>query len=215
MTNPYPGLPETWTLPVFGGYQPGPLATPAPQPPAAVVAQPRARAYLQGRDAAFPGNLAGWGGVVLGYFGGPRAFNVWTPDQWFAFRGQPKIPMWVAGTGPKNGTDDGTAAVRALRALGVPRGKVTLVDMETGKDRTYLEAYGDELKAAGYKTWVYGSVSTLFGNPQLNGYAVADPTGVMHMYPHPGVRMTQWAFGPLFDQDVIREWLMQQDDLWI
>jgi hypothetical protein len=87
--------------------------------------------------------------------------------------------------------------------------------METMVDRSYLDKFGAELKDAGYKTWVYGSVSTLFKNPQLNGYAAADPTGILHMYPHPGVRMTQWAFGPLFDQDAIREWLLAQDDFWI
>jgi hypothetical protein len=171
--------------------------------------------YLQGRDAAFPGNLQGWGGVVLGYFGGAGAFNIWAPNDWLPFRGQPKIPIWVPPTGNKNGTIDGTSAVRLLRQLGVPRGKVVLLDMETMVDRSYVTAFGRELQDAGYKVWVYGSTSTLFKNPQLNGYAVADPTGILHMYPHPGVRMTQWAFGPATDQDAIKEWLLARDDLWI
>lgn len=166
--------------------------------------------YLDGRDAAFPDNLRGWDKLTLGYYGGPMAFNVWPRSAWRAFPG-PKIPIWVGGYG---GTAEGLQAVAALRALGVPRGCETLLDMELRVDRTYVQHFGEALQAAGYKVLVYGSISTLFKNPQLNGYAVADPTGVRHMYPHPGVRLTQYAFGPLFDNDVLRHWVSVQGDLW-
>jgi hypothetical protein len=166
--------------------------------------------WIDGRDAAFPANLHGWGGAVFGYYGGPLAYNVWTVSDWRAFGGY-KIPMWVGGyAGEKEGHD----AVSALETLGVPEGCETVLDMETRVDRTYVEHFGMVLQAAGYKVLVYGSTSTLFKNPQLNGYAVSDPTGVAHMYPHPGVRMTQYAFGQVYDRDVIKQWIASDGHLW-
>jgi hypothetical protein len=170
----------------------------------------------KGEDAAFPQNLAGYKGIVLGYFGGAGAFNVWADSAWLQFKANMKIPIWVAPTGGKNGQDDAAIAVTALRRMGVPAGKVIMLDMEAPMvDKTYVEAFGKGLQAAGYKVWVYGSVSNVFKNPQLNGYAVADPTGTVHMYPHTGVRMTQYEFGDSTDEDVIRRWLVEQDDLWV
>lgn len=167
-----------------------------------------------GEDAAFPQNLYGESGIILGYIGG-AAFHTWAKSDWAHFRGNLKIPIWVAPVGNKNGQADAAAAVEALRDLGVPSGKVVMLDMEAPMvDKTYVSAFGAGLQAASYKVWVYGSVSNVFQNPQLNGYAVADPTGSVHMYPHPGVRMTQYAFGQTQDQDVVRHWLVTQDDLW-
>lgn len=167
---------------------------------------------LTGEDAAFPGNLFGDTGMVLGYYGGPEAYNVWSTVSWLRFTSHYKIPIWVAGL---NGEEEGISAVSALHSLRVPEGKVTILDMEARIDRSYVSNFGHELQSAGYKVWVYGSASSLFRMPQLNGYAVADPTGIVHMYPHPGVRMTQYAFGSAFDNDVVRKWLAEQDDLWI
>ncbi len=168
----------------------------------------------KGEDAAFPQNLSGFTGIILGYFGGAGAFNVWADSAWAQFKANRKIPIWVPPTGNKDGSTDAAIAVTSLRRMGVPSGKVIMLDMETMKDVTYVLAFGKGLQAAGYKVWVYGSVSTVFRNPQLNGYAVADPTGIVHMYPHSGVRMTQYEFGPSTDEDVIRRWLVEQDDLW-
>lgn len=168
----------------------------------------------KGEDAAFPQNLTGYQGIILGYFGGAGAFNVWPDSAWNQFKANLKIPIWVAPQGGKNGLDDAAIAVTALRRMGVPSGKVILLDMEVMVDKTYVTAFGKGLQAAGYKVWVYGSISSVFRNPQLNGYAVADPTTVVHMYPHSGVRMTQYEFGPSTDEDVIRRWLVEQDDLW-
>lgn len=168
--------------------------------------------YLLGRDAAFSGNIGTWDGTVLGYYGGPEAYNTWSAADWVPYRHNPKIPIWVAGMA---GDVEGRDAVDALRQLGVPKGCVTVLDMELRVDRTYVAAFGKVLQGAGYKVWPYGVVSTVFRNPPLNGYAVADVTSVEHMYPHPAVRMTQYAFGQTFDDDAIKEWLLQQDDLWV
>jgi hypothetical protein len=168
--------------------------------------------YLLGRDAAYAGNIGTWDGTVLGYYGGPDAYHTWAAGDWDQYPANPKIPIWVAGYA---GEDEGKAARDALRDLGVPKGCVTVLDMELRVDRTYVAAFGKVLQDAGYKVWPYGVVSTVFRNPQLNGYAVADVTGVEHMYPHPAVRMTQYAFGSLYDDDAVKEWLLAQDDLWV
>lgn len=167
--------------------------------------------YLLGRDAAFAPNIGDWDGTVLGYYGGPAAYNVWSTGDWARYPRNPKIPIWVGGLA---GDTEGAQAVTALHALGVPEGCVTILDLEERVDRTYVTAFGNVLRRAGYKVWPYGSTATLFRNPPLNGYAVADPTGVEHMYPHPAVRMTQYAFGQVFDDDAVKEWLLYAGDLW-
>jgi hypothetical protein len=166
--------------------------------------------WVEGRDAAFPANLHGWDGLVIGYYGGPVAFHVWSASDWSAFGGY-KLPVWVGGYA---GTTEGEQAVSALKRLGVPPGCETMLDMETRVDRTYVGNFWDVLVDAGYRVLVYGSVSTLFKNPACNGYAVADPTGVPHMYPHAAVRLTQWAFGETFDSDVIKQWIARDGFLW-
>jgi hypothetical protein len=166
--------------------------------------------WIDGRDAAFPANLHRWNGLVFGYYGGPLATNVWAASDWRAFGGY-KVPIWVGGYA---GAREGEEAVSALKRLEVPKGCETLLDMEVRADRTYVEHFGEVLQGAGYRVLVYGSISTLFKNPQLNGYAVADPTGVAHMYPHPGVRMTQYAFGAVSDKDVLKKWIAQDGHLW-
>lgn len=170
--------------------------------------------YQLGRDAAFAAGIGPWPAprVVIGYLGGPEAFHTWSDADWAQYRPNPKIPTWVGGDG---GEPEAWAALQALHRLGVPTGKVVMLDLETRIDRTYVEAFGGILQWAGFKVWPYGSTSTLFQNPQLNGYAAADPTGVEHMYPHPGVRMTQYAFGPDYDSDAMKEWILEDSELWI
>lgn len=171
--------------------------------------------FNNGRDAAFPENLFGMpeDEVTLGYFGGPNALNVWSTDEWARFNRNYKIPIWVAGM---DGIGEGHDARNLLESgLNVPSGKVVMVDMEGRKDRTYLQHFGGILQVAGYKVWDYGSLNHIFQDPPLNGYAVADPTGIMHMYPHTSVRMTQWAFGQQYDNDIVRHWLISEDEFWL
>ncbi len=167
---------------------------------------------LAGRDAAFASNIGHWDGVVFGYFGGPNAFHVWSAQDWAAYKANPKVPIWVGGL---DGPAEGWAALQALYALGVPSGAGVMLDLETRIDKTYVEHFGGILQWAGFKVWPYGSTSSIFANPKLNGYAVADPTGIEHMFPHPGVRMTQWSTGPQFDQDAVKSWLLTAKELWV
>jgi hypothetical protein len=138
---------------------------------------------------------------VAGYIGGPNAYNVWSHGDWKPYSGNRKLPIWVAGD---NGADEAGACIDALKSLGVPTGVPVVADMEARVDKTYLEHFGAALGQAGYKTWVYGSASTVFSNPQLNGYWVADYTGTAFMYSHGGVRATQWQGGVDFDSSTIK-----------
>lgn len=154
------------------------------------------------RDSAFASNIGPWPGAVAGYVGGPNAYNVWSASDWEAFSSNRKLPIWVAGD---NGDDEGTACIAALKTLGVPSGVPVVADMETRVDKTYLEHFGATLGQAGYKTWVYGSAATVFNNPQLNGYWVADYRGSgPFMYSHTGVRATQWQASETFDSSIVK-----------
>jgi hypothetical protein len=160
--------------------------------------------YLHGADAAFAANIPPGFDIAFGYYGGPNAYHVWNKADWARFPGT-KVPVWVGGF---NGDGEGTEAVKALRALTVPRGAITVLDMETRVDKTYVTAFGGVLHDAGYRTWVYGSAATVFGNPQLNGYWVADYTGQPFMHSHLGARATQYAadLPPGFDASLVKEW---------
>lgn len=171
---------------------------------------------VTGRDAAYASNIgSGFGGVVAGYIGGPLAYHVWQEADWLPFKDNPKVPIWVCGF---NGTDEGTGCVAALQKLGVKPGCVVVADMETRVDETYLLAFWEVLNRAGYLVIVYGSRSTVFNNPQLNGYWVADFTGVEHMANTPagdtmGVRGTQWTSGPDYDTSSWKAWTTQRE-MW-
>lgn len=169
------------------------------------------------RDAAFPENIPGsWDGAVGGYYGGPRAFNVWAPGNWARFGKHKKLPIWVAGF---NGHDEARTAVLALRGLGVPEGVWTAVDMETRVDKTYLQHFGAVFDRAGYKWVVYGSASTVFGNPAPHGYWVADYRHIgPFMYDSPvgtDVRMTQYASNDNWDSSTVKDYTWEKSAWWV
>jgi hypothetical protein len=167
----------------------------------------------QMRDAAFATNISqSWTGAVAGYYGGPNAFHVWAAAGWKRFAANRKLPIWVAGN---DGAREGSQAVRALRRLGVPSGVFTAVDMETRVDQPYLAAFGHALQETGYRVWVYGSASSVFRNPALNGYWVADYAGIgPFMYDHVQVRATQYASGQEFDSSTVKHWSYYSGPWW-
>lgn len=161
------------------------------------------------RDAAFAQNDPSWSSAIAGYYGGPEAYHIWAPVDWNRFRGKRKLPIWVGGM---NGTIDGHNAVAALRALRVPKGSYTALDLEMRIDKTYVNHFGEILNGAGYKVFVYGSASTIFSNPPLNGYWVADYTGSEFMYP--GARITQFESGPDYDTSAVKWWTYYFGSWW-
>jgi len=166
------------------------------------------------RDSAFATNIdQAWAGAVGGYYGGPDAYNVWSPGDWKRFTRNRKLPIWVAGL---NGEIEGKSAVEALRALHVPARVYTAVDMENRVDKTYVEHFGQVLQAAGYKVWVYGSASSVFSNPRINGYWVADYAGRgPFMSRHPHVRATQYATTEQYDSSTVRDWTYHSGPWWV
>lgn len=142
--------------------------------------------------------------VVCGYIGG-RAEHVWTSSDWNRFRGVKRLPIWV-NTG-ESGTIQGLACLRALYELHIPVGSRVVIDMETEVNSLIIRSFYSVLHYFGYEVWVYGSASTVFGNPACDGYWVADWTGKPHMYTGPMVRATQYVDGNLWDQSVLKEWV--------
>ena len=166
------------------------------------------------RDSAFAANInPGWHGAVGGYYGGPNAFNVWAPGEWTQFHRNRKLPIWVGGT---DGPGEAEQAIKALRDLGVPTRVYTALDMEGRVDDLYVNNFGLALQEAGYKVWVYGQASTVFGNPRLNGYWVADFADQgPFMYNHRHVRATQFAEGPDYDSSTVRDWTFNSGPWWV
>ena len=165
-------------------------------------------------DAAFAANIPPGFQVAGGYYGGPHAYHVWPRSDWGRFPGF-RLPIWVGG---QAGEAEGEAAAAELEALGVPPGSITALDMETRRDITYVEHFGAVLHSAGFRVWVYGSRSTVFSNPQLNGYWVADYSlthaEVIGLLETHGIRAVQYAAGlaPGYDASLVKRWT--EGEMW-
>ncbi len=177
--------------------------------------------YFFMADSANPSGLTGTAfPAVAGYYGGPRAYRVWSHTEWASFKGL-KLPIWVAGF---DGHDEGEQAVEELKRLGVPPhsqgdGTMTAVDMETRRDRTYLQKFAAVLNAAGYRVWDYGSLSTVFTDLKLDGYWVADYTDLNTaeaVLSQPGIRAVQFREGSVardYDVSLVKDWVARF--MWI
>jgi hypothetical protein len=167
-------------------------------------------------DAAFAANIPSGATLVAGYISTVNTYHTWSPTDWDRFYPARKLPIWIAPNGAKSGVRDGWACLEALEQHGVPANKGIFValDMETQVDGSYCNWFYHVLRWAGFKVWVYGSASTVFGNPQLNGYWVADYTGTPFMYRHAGVRATQYASNNDFDSSLVKNWTVSTGNWW-
>jgi hypothetical protein len=164
------------------------------------------------RDAAYAANIpASWPGIVAGYLGGPNALHVWSQKDWGRFAANKKLPIWVGGL---DGTGEAWGALQALYSLSVKPGAFMALDMETRVDKSYVEAFGKILNWAGFKVFVYGSASTLFSNPGLNGYWVADYAGI-GPFMYKGARLTQYASGTAYDSSTVKLWTYTFGTWWL
>lgn len=176
------------------------------------------------RDAAYADNIpTSWTGAVAGYLntrpnGDPA--HPWSPANWQKFKGNRKLPIFVQSfPAQADPVSDAWAALKALEALGVPAGKGirTALDLETAVAPKYVTAYGAILKWAGFYVHPYGSASTIFGNPPLSGYWVADYTGVPFEFAHSEVRMTQYTNNPpasKYDSSAVKLWVYADRAHW-
>lgn len=157
---------------------------------------------MSGYDAAYPPAHPPNDAVVMGYIGGNTP-HVWSLAEW---NGQParyRIPIWTrSNPGSANPATDAANALAKLRQLGAPPGCLVVLDYETAVNAGYLRAFDAAMLAGGHPVCVYGSASTLFGNPKPSGgYFAAQWTGSPHMYP--GAVITQYGDVGAWDNDVV------------
>lgn len=156
-------------------------------------------------DAAYPpeSDPSGIDGCEV-YIGG-NADHTWTDAELAEQHSRYRLPVWCYARG-RNARDDADAVNRWLDQHRVPTHRAVMLDMETSVDADYVKAFDVELDGP---LWLYGSIDTLFANPEADGWFVANPTGYAHLYAHPGVVGTQYAWAQLnqtrgpYDLDLI------------
>ena len=165
--------------------------------------------------------------ACLVYAGGTSAAHAWDQAELDRVAHLPRLPVWVPTPGhdaPLQAADD---FIHWLNQHNVPSRNAgsgqpvhVLWDMETGQepDAHWLNRAADRLAEHGWFNLVYGSTSTLFGQPARDGYIVANPTGAPHMFMHPQVKGTQYAFdvqtaGGKIDESLFAVELVNQ--LWM
>jgi hypothetical protein len=146
-----------------------------------------------GKDAAYPQGALTDCDIACGYMGGLLATHAWTPQEWEAQTARWRLPIFVPNTALP-ARQQAKACIQALRDLGVPPGNAYSLDLEAAIAPDWVRLFADTTHAAGWRCMVYGSPGTLFANPPRTGYWVANPTGSPHMYEHPLVRGTQYAW---------------------
>lgn len=155
---------------------------------------------LTGYDSAYPQSPPPPSQVVLIYIGGDTP-HVWTDAE---IAGQPeryRLPVWVRSNRPVT-IQDATDTIQWLQAHNVAPGVAVVLDLETLVDPGGVNVYGNEMHAHGYKVLPYGSRSTLYQNPALDGYFDAhpgDPLGTID----PGNVATQDVYANAYDLDTI------------
>lgn len=165
------------------------------------------------RDAAYAPNIPGdWEGAVGGYLVSPNALHPWSVDDWRRFPKNRKLPIFEVG---QDGHTDGQSTVEQCAILGVPLGAPVALAMETHVLPDYVRNFANVLAIQGYRTFVCGSASTVFGNPAINGYMVEDfvTTGPF-MYDHADTRITQYQEGDLYDSSTVKDYTYFQETWW-
>ena len=139
---------------------------------------------------AYPGCAA-----VAGYIGGATP-HVWTLPEWERFSAYRQLPIWVkAGSG----TPLSQARQAATKAAGMgwrpfaTHRRWIVLDMETWDDPPFVSDFAVTLHKQGFGCLVYGSASSVYGNPHADGYWVADWDGIPTLENFPDIKIHQYA----------------------
>lgn len=134
-------------------------------------------------DSAYPLAAGGYPSSVVGwgfYIGGDTP-HVWSDAEVAALPYRYRLPIYTRSdpSGTAQAQSDAGAAVAWARAHGQPAGTLIQLDFESAVDASYVEAFDAVVTAAGFRTLLYGSQSTVLQNPRPSGgYNVADWDGV-------------------------------------
>lgn len=131
---------------------------------------------LTGYDAAYCPAKPPATDVVLFYAPHGDQLNAWTLAEINAQPARYRLPIFVRSNPAQAlATTDAMNMHEWLLSIGCPSGSSIVLDLETAVDATYVNTFGWLMYEAGYRTLPYGSSSTLFRNPALDGYFVAEP----------------------------------------
>lgn len=158
-----------------------------------------------GYDAAWPPAHPPQTAVVEIYMGGDTP-HPWTDQDIASQQAKYGLPVWVRSNPPGPGVQaDVFDALAWLKQHSVPKGCCIMLDLETAVAPDYVLPFGRALQAAGYKVLPYGSRSTLYQNPKLDGYVDADPAAAwdnkLSTVVDPGNVGTQWWYAGIYDLD--------------
>lgn len=153
-------------------------------------------------DAAYPGpSDPNVNGCI--FYGGGDTPHVWTTQEIHAAPGRFRLFCWVRSNPAQvNALADAQACLNAMAAIGYPAGCAVLLDLETAVDPPYVNTFGSLVRPTN-PVWPYGSKSTLFRNPALDGYFPSDPTGVDHVAP--GWIGCQFSYNGSYDEDDVTQ----------
>lgn len=121
-------------------------------------------------SSAYPGAQA-----VAGYIGGNTP-HVWTPAEWQRFADLSQFPVWVGyleGDPLGHATDAAAAMGRLGWSPFAANRRAVLLDFETEVDPPWIDTFAGEIWQSGYQTFIYGSESTIVGNPGKEGRWIA------------------------------------------
>lgn len=159
--------------------------------------------YLTICDSAYPLARPPVTDVTAVYIGGDTP-HPWTGQEISAQKSRYILPVFVRSDPPGPGAAaDVAEAVRRLGEIGIKGRYLVAWDAETSADPAYTAEVSRLMTAAGYMLMDYGSLSTVTGNKNPDGwYWTADWTGQPHL--DPGAEATQYEDAGPYDLSLIR-----------
>jgi hypothetical protein len=127
-------------------------------------------------DAAVPPMSVPPGCIgVAGYIGGD-AEHVWTLEEWQRFHLLRVLPIWVADVAASP-QGQAAQAAQAARGLGwrahARQRRAIVLDMETSTNGMFVRDFANDLHGEGFDCFPYGSDSSIYADPEMDGYWVA------------------------------------------